>query len=376
MDEDGHKVVLTGGPCGGKTTGISYLQEKFSDMGFSVICVSETATEVFKSGVQIGKRGLTALEFQEQLLLMQIEKEERYLEITRRVKNPKKTIFFDRGIMDQRAYLSPREFKALIESKNLNIPQLRDKRYDGVFHLVTAASGAEEFYTLENNSARLEKTLEEARNKDKLTLDAWVGHPHLRVIDNSTDFEGKMRRLRAAICRVVGIPTPLEIERKFLVEMPDVSEIERLINGKVAPIDIEQIYLLSDGKKRSRRIRKRGQNGHYVYYQTEKRRIRPSVRIETERRIDVAAYNKLSVMERDIRFSMIKKTRNCFIWNSQYFELDVFHQPKKLERDGVVILEIELTEENEKVEIPPFIKVIKEVTDDSSFTNKALARYN
>lgn len=65
MNSDIPRIVLTGGPCGGKTTGISYLQEKFGDMGFSVICVPETATEVFKSGVQIGREGLTTLEFQE-----------------------------------------------------------------------------------------------------------------------------------------------------------------------------------------------------------------------------------------------------------------------------------------------------------------------
>jgi hypothetical protein len=31
-----------------------------------------------------------------------------------------------------------------------------DRRYDGVFHLVTAAIGAEKFYTLANNTARSE----------------------------------------------------------------------------------------------------------------------------------------------------------------------------------------------------------------------------
>lgn len=40
---------------------------------------------------------------------------------------------------------------------------LRDGRYDGIFHLVTAASGAEEHYSLENNEARSE-SVEMARD--------------------------------------------------------------------------------------------------------------------------------------------------------------------------------------------------------------------
>ena len=45
---------------------------------------------------------------------------------------------------------------------NKNEKDLRDN-YDAVFHLVTAAKGAEEFYTLSNNTARTE-TVEEAMN--------------------------------------------------------------------------------------------------------------------------------------------------------------------------------------------------------------------
>ena len=43
--------------------------------------------------------------------------------------------------------------------------ELRDKRYDQVVHMVTAASGAESFYQLENNSVRTED-LTQARERD------------------------------------------------------------------------------------------------------------------------------------------------------------------------------------------------------------------
>ena len=63
-----------------------------------------------------------------------------------------------------------------------------------MFHLVSAAVGAQAFYTTENNDARSESP-EEAATLDARTLRAWENHPYRRVIDNSTGFEGKMRRL-------------------------------------------------------------------------------------------------------------------------------------------------------------------------------------
>ena len=42
-----------------------------------------------------------------------------------------------------------------LEEFTWTVPQLRDQRYEAVVHLVTAAIGAERFYTLENNKARM-----------------------------------------------------------------------------------------------------------------------------------------------------------------------------------------------------------------------------
>ena len=100
--------------------------------------------------------------------------------------------------------------------------------YDAVFHLVTAAKGAQEFYTLANNQARTE-TAEQAAAMDDKLIAAWTGHPHLRIIDNSTDFEAKMKRLIAEIAAFLGEPEPYEIERKFLIEYPDIQWLESIL---------------------------------------------------------------------------------------------------------------------------------------------------
>lgn len=65
-------------------------------------------------------------------------------------------IFFDRGVMDPKAYMDQETWQTVLDESNWNQVYLRDKRYDAVIHMVTAADGAPEFYTLENNQARYE----------------------------------------------------------------------------------------------------------------------------------------------------------------------------------------------------------------------------
>lgn len=74
------------------------------------------------------------------------------------------------------------------------------------------------------------------------------------------------------------------------------------------------------------------------------------------------------LMDADVTKKQIRKTRYCLTYENQYFEIDVypFWQDK-------VIAEIELSDENTKVVFPKQIKVIKEVTDDESYKNAALA---
>ena len=57
------------------------------------------------------------------------------------------------------------------------------------------------------------------------------------------------------------------------------------------------------------------------------------------------------------------------MYEGTYFEIDIF----PFWRDKA-FLEVELKSENEGFVLPPFIKVIKDVTEDEEYTNHALAR--
>ena len=96
-------------------------------------------------------------------------------------------------------------------------------RYDAVLHLVTAADGAEQFYTTANNAQRYEQANEEglriARSLDRKVLDAWSKHPHFRVIDNNSDFDRKLDRVLEEISQVLELPLPVKEECKYIVEI-------------------------------------------------------------------------------------------------------------------------------------------------------------
>ena len=65
-------------------------------------------------------------------------------------------ILCDRGVMDGSAYTDENVWQAILDETGWTTMQLRDRRYEAVIHLVTAAKGAEEFYTTANNEARYE----------------------------------------------------------------------------------------------------------------------------------------------------------------------------------------------------------------------------
>lgn len=184
-------IVITGGPCGGKTTGLREIRKIFSTLGYCVLIVPETATELISGGVAPWTC-VTPFEYQRFQMRLQMTKEDIFRQAAGRMSQDKILILYDRGMMDNKAYLPPEEFAILAE--DYSSEEALTSRYDAIFHLVTAAKGAEEFYTLDNNAARIE-TVEEAIEVDNRLLAAWENHPHLRVIGNESDFAGKIRKL-------------------------------------------------------------------------------------------------------------------------------------------------------------------------------------
>ena len=355
------KIVITGGPCGGKSTAMSWIQNSFTQMGYTVLFVPETATELISGGVAPWTCN-SNIDYQKCQMGLQMAKERIFEQAAHTMPNENILIVCDRGAIDNKAYMSDSEFSTVLESLSLNEVELRDG-YDAVFHLVTAAKGAVKFYTTANNQARTE-TPEEASALDDKLIAAWTGHPHLRVIDNSSDFEDKMKRLISEISSFLGEPEPFEIERKYLIEYPDIEWLESIPSCQ--KIEIIQTYLKSEAHDEVR-VRQRGANGNYIYFKTIKRKVDDIKRIEIEERLSKDEYLSL-LMEADTTKRQIRKTRYCLTYENQYFEIDVY--PFWSDK---AIMEIELSDESAEIKLPEKIRVIKEVTDDESYKNASLA---
>ena len=355
------KIVITGGPCAGKSTAMSWIQNAFTQKGYRVLFIPETATELITGGVAPWTCG-SNLDFQLCQIRLQMEKERIFEQAAKTMDCDKILLVCDRGMLDNKAYMTDIEFQQALTLMNQNEVELRDS-YGAVFHLVTAAKGAEKFYTTANNAARTE-TVEEAVALDDKLIAAWTGHPHLRVINNASDFENKMKRLIAEISAFLGEPEPFEIERKFLIQYPDIHWLEQIPNCQ--RVEIIQTYLTSkDGEEV--RVRQRGIDGSYIYFKTTKKTLSGLKRVEVEKRLSKDEYLTL-LMDADPTKRQIRKTRYCLTFENQYFEIDVY--PFWSDK---AIVEIELSDENAEIVFPEQITVIKEVTDDETYKNASLA---
>ena len=358
-----HMIVLTGGPCSGKSSSLAYLTEKLSDHGYLVFVIPETATLIATNGIDRRKMDRTSqvVMYEEAVLDLQLSFEETYKRaISRIFPERKKVILLDRGVMDIKAFVPREDFLKMLKRKGLNEITLRD-RYHGVIHLVTAAEGAAAFYTAANNGARIE-TPEEAIRIDRTIRESWLGHPRFKVIDNRGDFEEKIARAFGAISQFLSIPASSSLKERFIVK--DVSY--DLLPAHQA-VEIQQIYLHSKARDEEISIRKRGQDDSFLYFLRRTRRG-PS-RVTEEELIDEQQFENLRKLI-DPKTEVLSKKRICFLWKNRLFELDSYGGGHA----GLSVLAVEPAEDGKReAEIPPFVRIERNITGNPRFSEKSLA---
>lgn len=354
-------IAVEGGPCAGKSTFLAVAKQWLEDHGFRVAILSEVATEFMEAGFSpLADWGDGS--FSEWAFLYMIFKENFYYEMTRTLRPRKKVVLLcDRTPPGLPVYIGKEAYLAMLEKHHAR-PLDVLLRYRMVLHLVTAADGAEEYYTLENNRTRTE-TPERARELDRLGLEAWSGHPHLVIIDNETGFDKKIQRALSALARVLDMPTPTEIERKFKV----LNFTQKMIPGSAVMVEIEQDYLYSYGEhgEVERRVRKRILDGSPSYFYTVKKKTgHAAVRLEKEKRIPRKRYENF-LKQRDPALRTVRKIRYCFPYHGHQFELDIYPS-------GLAILEVEIRDKDEHIELPPNWDLL-DVTDDDRYKNRSIA---
>lgn len=363
-----YKVVLTGGPCAGKTTTQAMMSTFFENLGWKVFRVPEAATVLLGGGVKFADLDEQEVyRFQENLMKTLLQLEQTFYDLAGSCQRDT-LVISDRGAMDPSSYMSTEQWQELLDNNGWNNVSLRDARYNQVIHLVSAAQGAEDFYTTANNHTRQEP-VELARKLDKITQQSWVGHPYVDVIDNSTDFSNKVRRAIDAVCNKMGLYTgdrlsPESIKRKFLIlTLPD---------DKAFPVfqdfDVVHDYLSTSNPKIQARLRKRGQNGHYTYMHTLRKETAFNGQVlEVRTNLSSKDYGIL-YSQLDHNRQSVFKTRRCFVWNNQYFQLDIYKEPCHPRCKGLLILETYTAKTGDNMERPDFLDIVKEVTGDPLYS--------
>ncbi len=357
------RIVFTGGPCSGKTTFMSRAEEIFAERGYRVIVDHESATDLISGGISPATLGM--YQFQKYCIALQLKKEELCYEAAQEIEGEKVLIFIDRGIFDDKGYVSDEEFKEILSSFDMKKEEI-NSRYDLVMHLVTSAKGQEEAYTLSNNAARYE-SIEDARKVDDTILESWKDHPNRKIIANDVDFDQKLRRAIQTVFAYLGEEKPVEVFKKYLVEVNDEVLNKVKLEKNPSYVHILQHYLLSSPQI-EKRIRRREKDGNTLYYYSEATMLTSNKRIKRDRIISERQYIDYSV-EIDPTLNMIDKERYGFIFNEHFFKLDVFSFDK-----SKGLLSVQIPNENEKIVLPDYFKVIKDVSEDKNYKNYFLAK--
>ncbi|MBO7629207.1 MAG: ATP-binding protein [Bacteroidales bacterium] len=198
------KIVLTGGPCAGKTTTNERIEEFYTKLGYAVFTLPEAATLFIKAGAEfLTKDRNLYFEIHKNMMQFLLQMEDSFYRIAEATGKPA-IIINDRGAMDISAYMEPEDWQRLLQETGHTEEELMG-RYKAVFHLCTSAKGAPNSYTLSNNSARMEETLAEAIRVDDNLINAWRFHPNLHLIASEEYVKDKIDNVLLGIAKELDI---------------------------------------------------------------------------------------------------------------------------------------------------------------------------
>lgn len=173
------KIVLTGGPSGGKST----LQQAIATQIEAAYCVPEFATILLSGGFPAPSdrhpwEDKWQRDFQVAVAIGQLALEN--ISVRRAEKESKLLTVFDRGLLDGAAYLTEgvRELERITGQDEKTMLD----SYDMVIHLTTTA--AHNYYDKQSNPHRFEEAAE-ALALDQRLMKVWQNHPRHVVINNT-----------------------------------------------------------------------------------------------------------------------------------------------------------------------------------------------
>ena len=265
------RLVLTGGPCGGRSSAIKHLSEELKRRGVDVYAVPEAPTTLINGGCRppavfgdddddaayapaAGFGGDGPLDmgpapvvpsppvvpggddaaggpryprrprpldqvaaFETGLLQLQLQMERSFVKIAQATGRPA-VVVMDRGLLDVAAYLPQdgAQWREILGDLDLDEHYLLG-RYDMVLHLRTAAAGAEAHFDEDKVSSLSSEgrgsALHRALDLDGRLERAWRRHPRRIIVDNAhlKDFDHKLSEVLGHVSNLVQPPGPAGI---------------------------------------------------------------------------------------------------------------------------------------------------------------------
>ena len=356
MNKEILNIVITGGPCGGKTTALDEISQLLRSLGYTIYLVNETATELINDGIRpFGDNKLDLKSFQSLLLDLQIAKENIRRDAAKLCPNNKVAILYDRGILDNRSYIDDKTFDEFMKDRNLTESEIL-VRYDMVIHLVTAAIGKEKYYTTLNNTARTE-TIEQARLQDRKTLETWRNHPNLKIVGNDTLFDEKIQKVKNHIRSYIGEEEVINQER-YLIDIKDID-----LNGfnhSMIKETIEEFALSYDNDETLLFLKNTINNSSYYTCIKKKKDI-------NNKTCRIISEDEYYLNKNKLKGNVLNKIRYNFIDKGERFRLDIF----RLNNQFFVILERDVISKERK-QLPEFIKESINITNNRDYDDDSI----
>jgi predicted ATPase len=175
------RIVLTGGPGGGKTTAADLFRR---EIGERVVIVPEAATMIFSGGFP-----RYAGDCPRQAAQRTIYHVQRNLEDVQAARYPGRMLLCDRGTVDGAAYWpgEPEEFYADLQTT----AEAELARYDAVIFFESAAVGG---MGIEGGNPVRKESLEEAVALDTRLRGVWSRHPRFMLVNHHPSFFQKIAR--------------------------------------------------------------------------------------------------------------------------------------------------------------------------------------
>lgn len=372
-------IVLTGGPCAGKTTLMEKLGNEIDNIpNVKVFFAKEAATLLKQSGINFDDAGKDDT-FQKLIIDHQLTAEASArtcaLNFAKNNPNYKVIIICDRGIMDGEAYFKkPKDFEDILMTYGLTKAKVY-KRYDMVLFLRSAAVGAPQFYTTMDGTPR-DESPEKAVELDTGVYNAWRYHPYFKEVDNSFKFYEKLDVAVQYIFEAAGIKVPNKEFKRYVVKYPDFFSIAAMY--KISAYKEQCFFLESDKEDQVTFIKTQRKDSEVRYLKSESRY--DVVTDDNGEKVRTRVFHQESTISENVFMNLLARLdskvspllRTVFSFTVDYSvrcELELYPHSKKY-----AIVKFYMDTPSDEAKVKAKFEILAEITSNLAYSKLEIAK--